>query len=97
MTAKTILNWNERQAPTNLFNEGKIITKPKEIANNLNKYYIEKIDDIRKGISTNNEDPAKKLKQRMSERKCKFKLKEVTENKMKKTIRKLKEKKMQLE
>ena len=66
------LNWSNSGAPAKLFANGKIETSPKILATIMNNYYIDKIESIRASLPTCNEDPLKKLKMIMSNRKSTF-------------------------
>jgi hypothetical protein len=87
---KKILNWNKNQTPTQIFENGKMHEKPKDIATILNKYYTEKVNEIKKYIPDNDTDPTEKLKKRMVNRTCNFEIKKVTEEQIKTVIKHIK-------
>ena len=71
------LGWSSGGPPTQLFYEGRIITKPIGLATSMNKFFIDKIKLLRQKIPMVNCDPLKYLKEAMSNRKCKFILKKL--------------------
>ena len=77
-TVKSILVWNTVGPPTQLFFQGRMLTKPIGLASSMNKFFIDKIKGLRQKIPVVNTDPMKQLKEAMKERKCTFKLKHVT-------------------
>jgi exonuclease III len=90
--SNNILNPKTKHSLT-LSEEGKEIKNDKEIANIFNKYFIEKISNLRDRISANKEDPLKKLKEKYKQHKPHFSLKTVTENQVRKIIKESKNKK----
>ena len=73
--------------------EEKIIEDEKEIAETFNKFFVEKIANLKKNIEDLKKDPLEKLKKRMAGKNLKFSLRQVTENQVKKAIESLKKKK----
>ena len=71
------LGWKNGGSPSQLFFNGKLINKPLEIANCLNKYFIDKVENIFKNIPSQVSDPLEKLKNLMKNRTSVFKLKTV--------------------
>ena len=59
------LGWTSGDSPTTLVSAGKMITKPTEVANCINRYFIEKIRKLKKDIPDSTEDPLKLLKTAM--------------------------------
>jgi len=90
--SNNILNPKTKRSLT-LSEDGKEIKNDKEIANIFNKYFIDKIGNLRDRISANKEDPLKKLRDRLKHHKSHFSLKTVTENQVKKIIKGSKNKK----
>ena len=76
-TVKGWLGWSSGGPPTQLFYEGRIVTKPLGLATSMNKFIIDKIKLLRQKIPMVNCDPLKYLKEAMSNRKCKFILKKL--------------------
>ena len=89
-TVKSILVWNTVGPPTQLFFQGRMVTKPIGVASSMNKFFIDKIKGLRQKIPVVNTDPMKQLKEAMKERKCTFKLKHVTIRDVLKLIKGLK-------
>ena len=73
---------------------GRLIEEEQEVAEAFNDYFIEKIDLLKKGIDqTLTTDPLEKLANKMKNNKHRFNLKRVSQNKLTKTMKKLKKKK----
>ena len=74
--------------------EGKIITEEKEVAETFNKFFVEKVEDLKHGIDkTLIEDPLVRLKERMKNNTCTLEFKTVTHKQLASHLRKLKKKK----
>ena len=71
---KGILNWNTSGSPNQLFYKGKLISKPQELANAQNEFFIEKINTIRENMPASDADPLQKLKRLMSYNQSSFSL-----------------------
>ena len=69
--------------------EGKIISKPFDIATHMNQFFMEKVNNIRKNIPNSDPD-LKACTDLMSNKRCKLSLNHVTVNKVNRLIRKLK-------
>ena len=69
---KGVLNWNRSSQPTQLYTDGCLISKPADIAETLNDYFITKIKNIRSNLPTSTTDPLKVLKSLMVGRNCHF-------------------------
>jgi hypothetical protein len=89
-TVKGWLGWNSGGPPTQLFSEGRIVTKPAGLASSMNRFFITKIKELRQNIPVVNFDPLKYLKEAMRDRKCKFSLKQLTIEDVLKLIKGLK-------
>ena len=74
-TVKGWLGWNTGGPPTQLFSEGRMVTKPAGLASTMNRFFINKIKELRRKIPVANSDPLKFLREAMSDRKCKFRMK----------------------
>ena len=69
------------------FTSGTIITEEKEVANTLNKFFVNKIIDLKKNIDpTKITDPLMQLKEKMAKTKLKFELKPVIVKEVMKTM-----------
>ena len=64
--------------PNQLITDGKIINTPAGLASTLNRFFINKIKNLIKGIPKTDSDPLRKLKETMRNRECSFKLREIT-------------------
>ena len=69
---KGILNWKTSGSPTQLFHQGSLLTKPQEIADAQNNYFLQKISTIRENLPPAVTDPLGKLRKLMKGRKCSF-------------------------
>ena len=90
-TVKQILNWNNSGPPNQLLHEGKIINSPAGLATTLNSFFINKVKKLVKGIPRTDSDPLFKLKDRMKNRNCSFKLREITQEEGLKLIKSAKD------
>ena len=67
-----------------------MVTSPAGLASVMNKFFLEKILRLRRGIPLPTGDPAKKLKEAMSGRECSFRIQPVKEEDVLKIIKDLK-------
>jgi hypothetical protein len=74
---KSWLNWKSSGPPTQLFSDGSLINKPEGLATTMNKFFINKVDNLRQGIQWSNSDPLEILKKTMGSITCSFTLKPV--------------------
>ena len=93
--SKEQLGWNLGGQPTSLNNNGKWMTKPVDIANILNKYFKDKVVELKRGIPSRNKDPLETLRNSMKrwnglQYRQDFKLREVTLAEVCNIIRELK-------
>ena len=63
-TVKQILNWEGGGPPSQLFYEGRMLTRPAEVAGGINAFFIKKVKDIIKNIPPVDADPLEKLRER---------------------------------
>ena len=84
------LGWSSGGPPSQLFLEGKTVTKPMGLASGMNKFFIKKIKDLRQKIPAVNLDPLKYLKEAMKNRTCRFRLRHLTLEEVVKRIKGLK-------
>jgi len=68
-----VLNWNSSGQPTQLFSDGKLVSKPSEIAEVQNIFFINKIRNIRNDLPKPIIDPLSVLRSLMSGKNCSFK------------------------
>ena len=59
---KGVLKWKSSGSPNQLFSSGKLISKPQELAEAQNEYFLNKIDVIRKNLPPHVHDPLQTLK-----------------------------------
>ena len=71
---KCILNWNSSGSPSQLFSDGRLVSKPQDVADAQNKYFVEKINLLRNGLPPPVIDPLQTLKALMQGRNCSFSL-----------------------
>ena len=71
------LDWKTASSPTQLFHDGRMINKPREIADCQNNFFIQKVAQIRENLPPQVSDPLAKLKSLMRTRTCSFKLRSV--------------------
>ena len=71
---KSWLNWTTSGAPTQLFHDGRLETRPIGLAECMNRYFINKIEHLRQNLEETEDDPLSNLRQLMTNRSCSFKL-----------------------
>ena len=74
---KGILQWRSAGSPNQLFYKGKLLSKPQELAEAQNNYFLEKIKEIRNNLPPAVIDPLHHLKKLMHGRNCSFTLSKV--------------------
>ena len=84
------LGWKNSGAPTQLFYEGKLLSKPVDIANCQNQYFIDKVKNILLGMPAPVSDPLSKLKLLMRNRSSVFSLNSAHPNEIQNIILQLK-------
>ena len=89
-TVKGWLGWNSGGTPTQLFYEGRLITRPAGLALSMNKFFLSKIENLREKIPPAALDPLKYFKQAMIGRTCTFRIRELSLLEVKKLIKELK-------
>jgi hypothetical protein len=87
---KRILNWEGGGPPSQLFYQGRMLTKPAAVASAINSFFITKVKGIISGIPQVDCDPLAKLRERMAARRCSLTLRPVTEAEVLQTIQKTK-------
>ena len=74
--------------------EGKEITEERDVAETFNRFFVEKVEDLKRGIDkTLIEDPLQRLKERMKNNACTMEFKTVSQKQLKTHLKKLKKKK----
>ena len=86
---KRWMGWKSSGPPSKLFTD-KFVTKPKEIATTMNKFFSNKVKELKKKIPPRKRDPLTYLKKMMEKRKWTFKLKPVHPDEVKQYILSLK-------
>ena len=89
-TVKNWLGWKNSGPPSQLFYEGRVITKPAGLASSMNKFFIDKVKSLRQNIPQVDRDPLREMKEAMQLRQSKFKLQPVTVEEVAKLIKSLK-------
>ena len=84
------LGWKTSGSPTQLFHDGKLISKPLDIADCQNQYFINKIKNILSGLSPPVSDPLNKLRLLMRDRSSIFHLHSAHPDEIEKIILQLK-------
>ena len=74
---KSWLNWTSSGAPSQLFYEGRLETKPSRLAECMNNFFIQKVRNLKERIIPSNSDPLAILRQLMTNRSCVFQLEPV--------------------
>ena len=85
-TVKGILNWRTSGSPNQLFYRGSLISKPQDIAEAQNVFFLDKIRLIRENLPLPSTDPLQTLKSLMRGRTCTFSLSAVHPDEVEKTI-----------
>ena len=85
-SVKNILNWKTSGSPNQLFYKGRLISKPQELADAQNEYFIDKIELLRQDLPPPVSDPLKTLKSLMLGRRCSFSLSSVQPDEVEKVI-----------
>ena len=84
---KGILKWKTSGSPNQLFYNGKLISKPQELADAQNEFFLSKIDMIRSNLPPSSCDPLQTLKKLMNGRTCNFSLAPVHPEEVEKVLR----------
>ena len=87
---KSWLNWTSSGAPTQLFYEGQLENRPCRLAYCMNKFFIDKITNLRDNLGESQLNPLDNLRRLMAGRKSVFSLKPVHPDTVDKLISNLK-------
>ena len=87
---KLWLGWSKGGPPTRLIQNGRIITRPRDLAETMNKYFINKIKLLREKLPTNLGNPLDLVSKLMRNRKTSFQFKPVHPDEIDKIITNLK-------
>ena len=89
-SVKGWLGWSSGGPPTQLFWEGRMVHRPAGLASSMNRYFVNKVKDLRQKIPISAADPLRYLREAMQKRECHFKLNQVGSDEVLKLIRGLK-------
>ena len=89
-SVKGWLGWSSGGPPTQLFWEGRMVHRPAGLASSMNRYFVNKVKDLRQKIPMSAADPLRYLREAMQKRECQFKLNQVGSYEVLKLIRGLK-------
>ena len=67
-TVRKVLGWGGGGPPSQLFNEGQLITSPKVLASTMNLFFLNKIKKLKESIPMSVNDPLAILKEAMKGR-----------------------------
>ena len=83
---KNILNWSKCGSPSQLFYNGSLISKPQEVADAQNMFFIDKINLIRENLPPPSTDPLAVIRTLMAGRQCSFSFSVVHPDEVEKVI-----------
>ena len=83
---KSWLGWGGGGTPTQIFNDGQLITSPAGLSNCMNKFFVNKIKRLRESIPATLRDPLANMREAMGTRMCTFHIQEISEADLKKVI-----------
>ena len=89
-TVKGWLGWGGGGTPTQLFSGGKMVNSPAGLSSTMNKFFLDKIRQLRASVPAVLTDPLAKMREAMSSRRCSFQLEKVSEDDVSKVIKSLK-------
>ena len=75
---KSILSWSSSGPPNQLVYEGALLTKPAELSETMNKFFIDKVAKLRQNLPNSTGDPLDLVKRLMNGVECKFSFKAVS-------------------
>ena len=84
------LSWNTATSPTQLYHEGRMVNKPREIADFQNDFFINKVSKIRENLPPPVSDPLAKLRSIMENRSSSLKLRCIHPDKVEQILSNLK-------
>ena len=88
-TVKSLMNWKQSGTPRQIVQDNKLFSKPKDVAEIMNKFFLSKIEKLRQKFNKTNVN-LELCKQKMIGKSCKLSLKHVSEDKILKILTKLK-------
>ena len=87
---RTWLGWTTGGPPTKLMTNGRLETKPKALAEIMNQYFVEKVQQLRQNLPPSNINPLSLPEKMMQNRRCSFSLQAVHPDQISKIISGLK-------
>ena len=75
---KSILSWSSSGPPNQLVYEGALLTKPADLSETMNKFFLNKVAKLRHDLPSSTGDPLDLVKKLMNGVECKFSFKPVT-------------------
>jgi hypothetical protein len=76
--AKAILGWCSGGPPTQLYHCGAYVTSPSGLASTMNKFFLQKVKQLRDAIPATDSDPLARMRESMAGRTCTFTFQPVT-------------------
>ena len=89
-TLKSWLGWGGGGTPTQLFSGGRLVTSPGGLASTMNRFFVDKVRNLRRSVPVVQTDPLAKMKEAMQGNRCKLELKTVSIEDVSKVIKNLK-------
>ena len=87
---KSRLNWKNSGPPTQLYYEGALVQRPKQLAKVMNSFFIKKVQDLVAKLPVPQEDPLQYLRKIMVDKTCSLTLRSVHPDEVLKVVRELK-------
>ena len=84
------LSWGRSGPPTQLFHDGRTINSPAGLAGTMNRFFINKVNMLRRNIPASASDPLAKLRESLQDRDCSLAFKAVHIEEVRKVITNLK-------
>ena len=89
-SVKSWLGWNTPGPPSQLVINGELKNKPKDLADCMNSFFVNKVKDLRRSIPPCRKDPLESVRNLMRDRTCTFSLKTVHPDVVSKIIKDMK-------
>ena len=89
-SVKAIICWGSTGPPTKLYHKGEYVCTPAGLATTMDKFFIEKVNNLQNAIPLVNYDPLTSLWKSMNNRQCTFRMKQVNEEEVIKIITSMK-------
>ena len=85
-TAKSFMGWKSLGTPTQLENNGQMVTSARSVAQIMNGYFLEKVSFIRRSMQTHDHDTSK-IREAMRNKTCELNFKDVSITKVIKVLK----------